>query len=93
MPAVSDIIAYMKSRQMTIRRVPEKVAQKLNEVARNEAKSLNQVALEALRKGLDMAEEAVEYHDLDDLAGTWKDDPEFDRAIAAMDTVDTELWQ
>jgi hypothetical protein len=87
------IIAYMKSTQMTIRRVSEKVSQKLREAARIQGKSLNQVALEALEKGLGLTEDAVEYHDLDDLAGTWIDDPEFDLAIAAMDKVDAELWK
>ena len=30
---------------------------------------------------------------MDDLAGTWFDDPEFDRALEEMDQVDPELWQ
>ena len=31
--------------------------------------------------------------DLDDLAGSWVDDPEFDAIIAEMDQVDPELWK
>jgi hypothetical protein len=33
------------------------------------------------------------HHDLDALAGTWEDDPEFDRAIADQDRVDEALWR
>lgn len=33
-------------------------------------------------------EQAVRHHDLDDLAGTWVDDPAFDQAIEAMDRID-----
>ena len=51
------------------------------------------MALRALERGLGLAEEQPRYHDLDDLAGTWVDDPEFDRAIEAMDQVDPELWR
>jgi hypothetical protein len=93
MHAINDSIAIMKSHQMTLRQIPEKVNRKLREVAREEAKSLNRVALEALERGLGIAEETVEYHDLDDLAGTWIPDAEFDRVIEGLDRVDPGLWQ
>ena len=35
----------------------------------------------------------AQYSDLDDLAGTWIDDPEFDGIIADLDRVDEELWK
>jgi hypothetical protein len=93
MHAFQDIIAIVKSHQMTLRRIPDKVNRKLREVARKETKSLNRVALEALERGLGIADEQVEYHDLDDLAGTWVEDPEFDRVIGEMERVDPELWK
>jgi hypothetical protein len=37
--------------------------------------------------------ETVRHSDLDDLVGTWVDDPEFDRALEEMDQVDSELWR
>lgn len=83
----------MKSRQLTVRRLPENVDRKLHEVARREGKSLNQAALEAIEKGLGLADQVIEHHDLDDLAGTWVDDPEFDRVIEEMDRVDAEQWR
>jgi len=93
MPAFQGIIAIVKSHQMTLRNIPEKANRKLRDVARREGKSLNRVALEALERGLGIADEQVEYHDLDDLAGTWVEDPEFDRVIGEMDRVDPELWK
>jgi hypothetical protein len=32
------------------------------------------------------------HHDLDDLAGQWVEDPEFDAAVEAQDQVDESLW-
>jgi hypothetical protein len=83
----------MKTIQYTIRGIPERV----NEVVRRRAtatkKSMNEVLLDALSKGLGVAEEPAEYHDLDDLAGTWIEDPEFDAAIKAFDSIDKDLWK
>lgn len=79
--------------QYTIRRVPSRIDQELRRKAREEQRSLNEMALRALERGLGLAEEQPRYHDMDDLAGTWVDDPEFDRAIEAMDQVDPELWR
>jgi len=93
MHALDDIIACMKSHQMTLRQIPEKVKRRLREVAREEDKSLNRVALEALEKGLGIADEPVEYHDLDVLAGTWIEDEEFDQVIEELDRVDVGLWE
>ena len=86
-------IEYMKSMQLTIRKVPDRVDCRLRDRAREEGKSLNRVAIEALERGLGLSGEEIEHHDLDDLAGTWIEDPEFDRAIEDMDRVDPELWK
>ncbi len=61
--------------------------------ALKEGKSLNRVAIEALERGLDLAPEHVTSGDLDDLAGTWAPDPEFDAVIAEMDKTDEEMWK
>lgn len=79
--------------QYTIRRVPPRVDQELRRKAHEERRSLNETVLRALERGLGLTAEEPRYHDLDDLAGTWVDDPEFDRAIEAMDQVDPELWR
>jgi hypothetical protein len=33
------------------------------------------------------------HHDLDHLAGTWKEDPEFDEALRLQRQIDPELWR
>ena len=77
----------------TIGPVPPRLDLELRRKAHEERVSLNEMALHALERGLGLAEEAPRHHDLDDLAGTWVDDPEFDRAVAAMDQVDPEPWR
>lgn len=79
--------------QYTIRGVPAAVGATLRERARREGKSLNSIAVEALTRGLGLSDGRTVYHDLDDLVGTWVDDPQFDAAIEAMDRVDPELWK
>ncbi len=69
--------------QYTIRGITEHMDRTLRRTAAQQGKSLNAVVLDSLTR----------YHDLDDLAGTWIHDPEFDRAIAATDVIDDDLWQ
>ncbi len=61
--------------------------------AREQGKSLNEVAIEALARGAGLTEHHFSQRDLSDLAGTWQEDPVFDRAVAAQDTVVVELWR
>ncbi len=79
--------------QLTIRGVPRRVGARLRERARQEGRSLNAVAVEALARCIGLGDEEVRYSDLDDLAGTWVRDPAFDRAIADMDRIDEESWK
>lgn len=83
----------MKTMQYTIRGVPERVDSLLRMRARKEQKSLNTVAIEVLSRGLGVGDEELELHDMDELIGTWVDDPEFDAAIESMDAIDEELWR
>ena len=82
-----------KQIQYTLRKVPPQIDRELRKRARKEHRSLNEIALEALKQGLGLDGQPVRYHDLDDLAGTWVHDPAFDRAIESMDQVDPALWK
>jgi plasmid stability protein len=82
-----------QSEQYTIRGVPARVGARLRERARAEGRSMNSIAVDALARGLGVGDVEVSYNDLDDLAGTWVADPEFDRVVAEMDQVDEELWK
>ena len=95
--AMRATVAYsactVSQTRYTIRRVPPRLDRELRRRAHEERRSLNEVVLRALERGQGMAEAAPRHRDLDDLAGTWVDDPEFDRAIKAMDQVDPERWR
>jgi hypothetical protein len=66
----------------------------LRRKAAEERTSLNEVLCAALAKEAGLAGGRKQlHHDLDDLAGTWVEDPEFDAAISAQDVVDDSLWK
>src|SRR5262249_17473402 len=77
----------------TIRNVPEPVDAALRQSARRQGKSLNEVAIDALTRGAGLTESHSKWRDLADIARTWRKDPEFDRAQAAQDTIDEDLWR
>jgi len=90
MPALFEYNVCML--QYTIRNIPEYI----DRIARGKSKknhtSLNKVLLEALSRGLDV-ESDIEYHDMDDLAGTWITDPDTDTALASFNEIDESLWK
>ena len=85
--------AYTICMQYTIRNVPNTLNEALRRIARKRGKSLNQVAIEALARGAGVTGERDRQRDLNDIAGTWRKDPAFDRALAAQDTIDEEMWR
>ncbi len=50
------------------------------------------MAIEALARGAGVSGERNRQRDLHDIAGTWRNDRAFNRALAAQDTIDRELW-
>jgi hypothetical protein len=84
--------AYNWCMQYTIRKVPNSLDVALRRRAREQGKSLNDVAIEALARGAGVSGVRNRQRDLRDIAGTWRSDRAFDRAVAAQDTVDRELW-
>lgn len=65
----------------------------LRRTARERGKSLNEVAIEALARGAGVTGERSRQRDLGDIAGTWRNDPAFDSALAAQDSIDEEIWR
>lgn len=93
--AFFDYTECMKSshlKQYTIRNLPPQLDEALRKKARQSGLSLNEVALEALHRGSGLSKETVFYHDLDSLIGTWKEDPEFEKALEDQDQIDSHLW-
>ena len=79
--------------QYTIRGIPEALDQAIREKAKAEGKSLNEAAIEALADGLGVSGQAFKRRDLTDIAGTWKKDAAFEKAIADQDKIDERLWK
>jgi len=79
--------------QYTLRNVPPHLDEALRRRAEEQGKSLNEVTLDVLLTGAGLAGEPVKHRDLGDIAGTWVDDPEIDKALAAQRRVDPELWR
>ncbi len=93
MQAGSAYNACMTKVQYTIRGVHPRLDKAIRERAARDGKSLNETLLNTLKSGLGLSETPTRYTDLNDLAGTWVRDPEFDKVIREMDRVDPELWK
>ena len=91
--ALFAYIAYHVCMQYTLRKIPNALDAALRRRAREQGKSLNEVAVDALARGAGVSGERNRQRDLVDIAGTWRSDRAFDRALAAQDTVDRELWR
>jgi hypothetical protein len=87
--------ACMKA--LTIRGVEPEVSEKLKIIAAKQGKSVNQLMLELIKKNLGLEKEkqySREYHDLDDLFGTWSDE-EYENIQGKINgerQIDQELW-
>ena len=81
------------STQYTIRAVPDAVDRAIRQRAKRDEKSLNAVVVDAIARGLELDARPAVYTDLDDLIGTWQEDPEFDRAIADFERIDSDVWK
>lgn len=79
--------------QYTIRGVTPALDRCIRKKAAHEGQSLNTIAMALLERGLGLSGDAVRYTDLDDLAGTWVDDPSFDDAVARLHRVEPDLWK
>ena len=90
--ALTACNAYTICMQYTIRNVPRTLDEALRRAARERGKSLNEVTIEALARGAGLTGERTRQRDLSDVAGSWRKDPAFDRAVAAQDTIDEEMW-
>ena len=79
--------------QYTLRDIPTGLDKELRRRARTSGKSLNSVAVDALKRGAGLTDEAVRQRDVGDIAGTWVEDADFDRAVKDQHRVDRRLWR
>ena len=86
--------AYNAGMQYTLRNIPKVVDQALRKKAKAEGKSLNQVTLEVMARGLGLNGERVNQTDLDWFLGTGGGlEPEVHKAIAEHDVVNPDDWK
>jgi plasmid stability protein len=77
----------------TLRGIPKEVDDSLRQRAKREGKSLNQIAIEALKRGVALDPTRPKFHDLDFAIGTWVEDPEFDKIIEEQRQIDPDMWK
>ena len=83
----------MECMQYTIRVIPGYLDSGMRMYAEKESKSLNQARLDMLSAGLGFFGKHERNEPLMELAGTWREDPEADKALAEMRTIDEDLWK
>lgn len=79
--------------QYTLRSIPAALDTLLRRRAREEGKSLNEVALEALMRGLGLSDAPLQQRDLSDVAGAWEADRTTDAILAEQRRIDPDLWR
>jgi plasmid stability protein len=78
---------------LTVENIPAELDAALRRKAQSEGKSVSQVALEMLRAGAGLSAQSPKRRDLSDLAGSWAEDPEFDKIMREQDQIDPEMWR
>lgn len=78
---------------LTIRNLPPEVAEALEREKRRRGGSLNRTVIELLSQGLGVG--VSRSNGLARLAGQWSDEEfhRFEKAVAAFEEVDPELWR
>lgn len=82
---------------ITLRGVDEDLEKELRRRAKNKKESMNKTILNILKKetGQEKDKPFKEYHDLDELAGTWtkQDFDEFNKNTEIFRQIDLQDWQ
>ena len=85
-------------KNMTLRGLDPRLADELQQAAKQEGKSVNQFVLETLKKRLGLEKEkrfTAVHHDMDHLFGRWSEQ-EFEEIQTKIDMesqIDEELWR
>ena len=79
--------------QYTIRGLPAQLDKLIRKRAKEEGKSLNTVAVEALMEAFGLRGSELARRDVGRLAGSWVEDPVVDEALSAQRVIDDEMWR
>lgn len=81
---------------VTLRNLPKKLDQTIKRRAKEKGISVNKAVISLLEEQLEMksGKLAVEYYDLDGLAGVWTkaEADAFDKRLAHQRSIDSDLW-
>ena len=91
--AISAYTAYTKCMQYTIRKLPAGLDKLIRKRAKEEGKSLNTVAVEALMEAFGLRGSVPLHRDVGSLAGSWVEDPAVDEALLEQRSIDDEMWR
>lgn len=80
---------------LTLEHLPDALLAALTSKAASEGRSVQEVAQDALAKGLAIGATNGNTikRDLSDVVGTWVEDPEFDAAMKTFERIDPGLWK
>ena len=91
--AIDACIAYIRRMQYTIRGLPVELDRLIRKRAKEEGKSLNTVAVEALMEAFGLRGSVPVVRDLGSLMGSWVEDPAVDEALEEQRVIDDEMWR
>ena len=91
--AISAYTAYTRCMQYTIRKLPARLDKLIRKRAKEEGKSLNTVAVEALMEAFGLRGGVPSHRDVGSLAGSWVEDPAVDEALGEQRGIDDEMWR
>ena len=81
--------------QLTLRQIPDRVAEKLRAAARERGESINKTAIHLLSIALRIEKHPSIKRKISNLAGTWSQEEadEFEKHVAFSEIVDEDVWQ
>lgn len=79
--------------QYTLRNIPPELDKALRERAHREGRSLNDVAIEALRRDAGLLGNTPKRRDLSTFSGTWIEDSAIDKALENQRSIDEGMWE
>lgn len=80
---------------MTIRNIPQNLAEKITMSAQNNGQSLNATVIALLKKALGHQTATTKQRDLSEFCGSWTEAEcnQFEEATACFSEIDDEVWQ
>lgn len=81
------------SMQYTLRNIPKTLDTALRRRAKQEKKTLNEIALEVMADGLGLQKDPKRRRSLSDIAGAQTTDPGLEAALDDQRRIDAELWR